>query len=93
MKTEFKKWACGLADSAFKPELLGNKDYSVNTIAILIKAMWAINRNNKFFMIMDGYQILVDTGEHNEHFNFAEHDNSEQAALMAALNHIYQETK
>ena len=69
------------------------------TIEILIKAMWAINREyNNLHITMNANFIMASwhedsDGEWYEQFWYNEYNNSEQQALEAALIYILEQEK
>lgn len=103
MTEECKKWVLELADSALSIGTLCKPGYEINTIAILIKAMWEINdgwHNN----LCTGYCIKLNDDltaycavktKNNKmikagFFFYKPFDfHSKQEALEAALQHIF----
>ena len=91
MNEDYKKWLCELAEMNYR--------FVVPTsIEILIKAMWAINRE---CYDKGGFCICSSTGgDYYIHFNEfqrviftrKDHNNSEQEALQASLEYIFKET-
>ncbi len=98
MTEECKKWVLELADSALSIGTRCKPGYEINTIAILIKAMWAINREKKWRMDINSNYVGVYTNlsfnhfekmDLNQEFRFRDFFNSEQKALQSALQHIF----
>jgi len=113
MKTEFKKFLCELAGVKYEqckyPHSLcydcniceADEGMTKVTLEILIKAMFAINRD-----IEKGYFVTFVNGEcvaiyrntcgmnfMKKLFPFSDHNNSEQEALTAALQYIFDNKK
>jgi hypothetical protein len=98
MDNDFKQWLCEKAKSVIMPCEICNEmpclHYDINiTIEILIKAMWAINRDDKWEIEMDSDCILVKYVPEDffQCMLFRKYNNSEQKALEAALLYIYKE--
>jgi len=99
MKEDFKKWLCEKAEDKknieyFKSEIINPDDW----IALLIKAMWAINREGgdySFILYRSFVEVSYNDGQHDsaENFFHGEYDNSEQEALTKALEYIWEQTK
>ena len=102
-KEECIKWCCDLI--GWTEEYLGKGvDYKAlfedEDIAILIKAMWAINREKGLFRILsndDNFCVLKYSKENGEisglfntYYYFKQHNNSELEALTQALIYIYE---
>ena len=100
MNEEFKKFLCEKAGVEYseKPQIIhttGNADEANDflNIAIPIKAMWAINRNNVEKKLhpriqIDAHGVAILQGT-IKHYDFQDHSNSEQEALTAALEYIW----
>jgi hypothetical protein len=94
MKEEFKKWLCEKA--GYNYNAWGKPcPYDIHDIKILIKAMWAINRETRDDYIRYGptgfsrcYYDVEDMGM--TRFDIKDHNNSEQQALEAALKYIWE---
>lgn len=96
MKEDFKKWLCEKA--GHKPEhVRGFIKYDAQTLTlyIFLKAMWAINREDKFDIKMDSNKIVVYCRfiVDRRYFHYHKHNNSEQEALEKALEYIYENEK
>lgn len=91
MKEDFKKWLCELAE--IKPEDMPGCDHRL--IGTLIKAMWAINRESikskewSVEMSSWSYDVFSSWLRRRYKFSYENHDNSEQEALIKALEYIY----
>lgn len=87
MKEGFKEWLCELAE--FKFEYYDH----IGLLYILVKAMWAINREGIYRIwilhdrveLYNGYTKVIE-----EWFFFKKYNNSEQQALEKALEYIYE---
>lgn len=96
MTNGFKKRMCELAGynyADFKPT--GTFYWKDKELEILIRAMWAINRADDWHIIMDncGLWLYNPYGDFEIEFEYRNHNNSEQEALIKALEYIYKETK
>jgi hypothetical protein len=104
MKEEFKKWLCEKASTGCYVNELGvlvNLDgFSADeneVLATLIKAMWAINRDDSIFEIFmpetDKYtaSVFENNNWHDVDFFFSDHNNSEQTALEKALEYVFEQ--
>lgn len=100
MNTEFKKWLCKKAGDN-GPAPLTDRCWELfnPSLEILIKAMWAINKEFKRYLIyMNESQIHVwdsdgDTRYSGEYFSFILFNWSEEKALEAALGYIWKKTR
>jgi len=97
MKEDFKKWLCELAEEPYDcvAGFLGHKDHDMENIFILIKAMWAINREGKWLILISASDIDITRSEKykSKLFSYKNHNNSEQQALEKALEYIYEQDK
>jgi hypothetical protein len=64
----------------------------------MIKAIWAINREGKWFITMSNTQFLIMKTEGKglsleAGFDYKYHNNSEIEAMKAALLYIYEQEK
>ncbi len=95
MKEDFKKWIFELLGLIYEPENEMVEKVCCD-ISLLIKAMWQINRDGKYTIIIDGYNIrVVPMGlkgslEDTQDFKYSDHNNSELEALTQALTYIYE---
>jgi hypothetical protein len=85
MNNDFKEWLCKKAGRGKLIPL----DWKYCELEILIKAMWAINRKGKYYIILEPNLISVNKNE----FFYAQYNNSEQKALEKALEYIYEQEK
>ena len=97
MKKEFKKWLCELADCPKWKSPKGKTGYShdaLSQIEILVKAMWAINRDGKCNVIMHKNKIIVRVSLYQswKRFNYC-CNKSEEKTLIKALEHIWENIK
>ena len=101
MKEGFKRWLCEKA--GYGTGFTNDVEWKNKGLEILIKAMWAINREaytagnkERYFIIqkLGGFVVnygLKTNGFIEKQFDFC--DNFEQEALMAALKYIYEQKK
>ena len=86
MDYDFDKWIYELVchDNALAINIPISLEY-------LVKAMWAINRDMRGEYHLQMHLIGVDVFKNGKGkpFNFTDHNNSEQAALQAALEDIF----
>lgn len=91
MKEGFEKWLCkktGIGEYYIDPV---NK---LDILPLLIKAMWAINREGKYHIIINSEEIKVtvrNTWDDDECGYFRYEDYPEQQALEKALGYIYEQ--
>lgn len=95
MTEEFKGWLCERARYMFFPENGIALDRRI--LALLIKAMWAINREKGKYRIKQNIFNDYYVGDYSkrpvEYVEFAkeDHNNSEQQALQAALEYVFEQ--
>ena len=94
---EYNKWVYTKAskiDSYYRD----CKPFEDLSADVLIKAMWAINREGIFFINTLQNSVFIDTVDQKNgadiayYFLYKDHNNSEQEALDKALRYIYSET-
>jgi hypothetical protein len=96
MNEDFKKWLCEKAEYNYYLEY-EQQPIIDRTLEILIKAMWAINREDKrvYNITMTvGGTYLSKIGSKFPDFVFfrqADRNNSETEALTAALEYIFEQ--
>ena len=112
MKEEFEKWLCELVGVELKYINNNNSEsilhrrvglsdcYTTDliTLEILIKAMWAINRDiNTIYSIKqnvdNSYSVFPGGITHRKDFLPSDHNSSEQEALTAALIYVLDNEK
>ena len=91
MKEEFKKWINVLLYDE-------NEDDELVNIAYYIKAMWAINREGKYQIVMDEIGIEIFNEKDTDDvillsILFKDHNSSEIEALTKALEYIHEQEK
>ncbi len=102
MTDDFKKWLCELAGyettswcGYIKKGLVYDLRKNDVPLEILIKAMWIINRGGRRFVNMNWEQITIyaEGPYHLGAVYSKKYNNSEQEALTAALEYIYEQEK
>lgn len=99
MTEEFKKWLCVLGgdyDYSKLKELQYHGDFESNILSILIKAMWAINREGKWAILMwnDYIEIFcIEKQSDDIDFFYKDYNNSELKVLTKAIEYIWEHTK
>jgi len=98
MTEDFKKWLCEKAgykfdtmDKYYQKEFLKSLPNGLH-LEILIKAVWAINRERKWniFESYFSYNVYKDCVKQRQ-FHFKDYNNSEQKTLEKALEYIYEQ--
>ncbi len=94
MIEDFKKRLCKKA-GLMNYYLVNNVRTDNEELILLIKAMWAINREGKWHIKMENYCIAFYSYMAKEYkeiiFKYKDHNNSEQEALQKALEYIYEQ--
>lgn len=87
MSEDFKKWLCDKSKFDIAHWLLNEHE----ELSLLIKAMWAINREGKWEIISDKVSLDISDkhGDFCISFYYSDHNNSEQEALTKALEYIF----
>lgn len=96
MKEDFKKWLSDKAGYLYLAYQMLEEKGMNNEVELLIKAMWAVNREKDYLMeITDAYITVQDPDWRIEpsYFLFKDYNNSEQKALTAALEYVYKESQ
>ena len=96
MKEDFKKWLCEKAEDKknikyFNSDILEPDDW----IALLTKAMWAINKEGVYAIELHQFGIEVfETATPTDEMGWwYKSFNSEQDTLIEALEYIWEQTK
>lgn len=88
MTEDFKKFLC---DKAGVSTILYSKKYRpCMQIGILIKAMWQINKEGKYYITMNNNHIYIKYALCTKFFYYKNY-NSEIEALEKALEYIYKQ--
>ena len=91
MDDGFKKWLCEKGCSLYTYGLY-DKMLTDAQLAILIKAMWAVNREGKGIEInLESERVYVSLIQDHDYFYFKDHNNSEQEALTKALEYVWKQ--
>ena len=101
MNEDFKKWLCEKANEKYVVDEDGNfaNYYSqMSVLELLIRSMWAINREKEWKISYDpdfglSYHLYGIKYRVNKGFYVRDYNDSEQTALTKALEYIYQESK
>ena len=95
MTEDFKKWLLRLA--GYEESIPKETAWEILVVDILIKAMWAINREGSGYGLtgieMDASEIIVVYNLKEKAFPYSDHNNSEQQALEKAIEYIFEQTK
>jgi hypothetical protein len=90
MKEDFKKWLCEKADYMYSEYF----NY-IETLYILTKAMWAINRENNYRITITQGGCYSQSQPWKDlimkYYLLKDYNNSEQEALEKALEYIYEQ--
>ena len=88
MTDDFKKWCSEKAD--YKVPMVYISRFNEKPLVTLIKAMWNINREGIYEIIIDNHVVTIMSNTHAIiDFEFKHHNNSEQESLQKALEYIY----
>jgi hypothetical protein len=97
VKKDFNKWVCELVgvdypcNRCIPDQISGCRDCGFKiTLEILIKAMWAINKDsNQWAIILKPFKVeLIDSLQGDREFSFSLYNGSEQTALKKALEYV-----
>ena len=93
MTEDCKKWLCELAE--YGPWIWDALPEEADDVrlAILIKAMWAINREGKWWITMypHGIHLKLPHRGKGKDFEYKDYNNSETEALAKALEYIFEQ--